>query len=79
MDHVAVKLEQDLVSMDQGNGKEQVRSRIDEPIRSHDNMKWIMSFVIVVGACVASTLMEIEWNAQGKGITYTAFHFAGLS
>ena len=44
MDHVAVKLEQDLVSMDQGNGKEQVRSRIDEPIRSHDNMKWIISF-----------------------------------
>ena len=54
------KLSDDLVSMDQGNGKEQVRSRIDEPIRSHDDMKWIMLFVIVVGACVASTLKEIE-------------------
>jgi hypothetical protein len=29
----------------------------------------------MVGACVASTLEEIEWNAQGKGITYRAFHF----
>jgi hypothetical protein len=28
-----------------------------------------------VGACVASTLEEMEWNAQGKGITYRAFHF----
>jgi hypothetical protein len=28
-----------------------------------------------VGACVASTLEEIEWNVQGKGITYRAFHF----
>ena len=48
MDHVAVKLKQDLVSMDQGNGKEQVRSRIDEPIRSHDDMKWIISLLIVL-------------------------------
>jgi hypothetical protein len=31
----------------------------------------------MVGACVASTLEEIEWNAQGKGITYRAFHFTG--
>ena len=28
-----------------------------------------------VGACVASTLEEMEWNAQGQGITYWAFHF----
>ena len=27
MDHVAAKLEQDLVSMDEGNGEEQVKSR----------------------------------------------------
>ena len=32
--------------------------------------------LIKVGACVASTL-EMEWNAQGKGITYRAFHFIG--
>ena len=29
------------------------------------------------GACVASTLKEMEWNAQGKSITYRAFHFIG--
>jgi hypothetical protein len=28
MDRVAVKLEQDLASMDEGNGKKQVRSRL---------------------------------------------------
>jgi hypothetical protein len=27
MDHVAMKLEQDLAPMDEGNGEEQVRSR----------------------------------------------------
>ena len=31
-------------------------------------MKWIISFVMVVGACVASTLREMKWNAKGKGI-----------
>ena len=30
-----------------------------------------------VGACVASTSEELKWNAQGKGITYRAFHFTG--
>ena len=38
MDRVAMKLEQDLVPMDEGNGEKQVRS--------HDDMKWIISFVI---------------------------------
>ena len=33
--------------------------------------------VIMVVACVASTLEEMEWNVQGKGITYRAFHFTG--
>ena len=28
-----------------------------------------------VGACVASTLEEMEWNVQGKGISYRAFYF----
>jgi hypothetical protein len=31
----------------------------------------------MVGACVASTMEEMEWNTQGKGITYRAFHFTG--
>jgi hypothetical protein len=30
-----------------------------------------------VGVCVASTLEEMESNAQGKGITYRAFHLTG--
>ena len=36
-----------------------------------------MDHIIIdrVGACVASTLEEMEWNAQGKGITYRAFYF----
>ena len=33
--------------------------------------------LIKVGAYVASTSKEIEWNVQGKGITYRAFHFSG--
>jgi hypothetical protein len=41
-----------------------------------NDMKWIISCVIVVGACMVSTLEEI-WNTQGKGITYRAFHFTG--
>jgi hypothetical protein len=47
---VTVKLEQDLAPMDQRNGKEQVRSKlmskvkIDEPIWSRDDIKWIISF-----------------------------------
>jgi hypothetical protein len=31
----------------------------------------------MVGVCVVSTLEEIEWNTQCKGITYRAFHFIG--
>jgi hypothetical protein len=30
-----------------------------------------------VGACVASILEEMEWNAQDKGIPYRAFYFTG--
>jgi hypothetical protein len=30
-----------------------------------------------VGAFVSSTWEEMECNAQGKGITYRAFHFTG--
>ena len=33
--------------------------------------------LIKVGACVASTFEEMEWNAQGKGIIYRAFYFTG--
>jgi hypothetical protein len=43
MDRGAVKLEQDLAPMDRRNGEEQV-VKIDEPIWSCDDMKWIISF-----------------------------------
>jgi hypothetical protein len=43
MDREAVKLEQDLVPMDRRNGASEVK--IDGP-RSHDDLKWIISFVI---------------------------------
>jgi hypothetical protein len=33
--------------------------------------------LIKVVAYVASISKEIEWNVQGKGITYRAFHFSG--
>ena len=38
-----------------------------------------MDHIIVdrVGACVASILEEMEWNAQGKCITYRVFYFTG--
>ena len=39
-------------------------------------MKWIILFGVLVGACVASTSKEMEWNAQGKGIF--AGHFISL-
>jgi hypothetical protein len=38
-----------------------------------------VEYIIVdrVGAWVASTMEEMEWNEQGKGITYRTFHFTG--
>ena len=45
---------------------------------SCDDMNLIILLVIEVGACVATTLEEMEWNAQGKGIICRAFHFTGL-
>ena len=44
MDRVAVKLEQDLALMDEGNGEKASEVKIDEPIWSCDDMKWIISF-----------------------------------
>jgi hypothetical protein len=29
----------------------------------------------MVGACVTWTMEQMEWNMQGKCITYRAFHF----
>jgi hypothetical protein len=49
--------------------------KINEPIWSCDDIKWIISLLIEVGVCVASTSEEMKWNAQGKGITYRIFYF----
>ena len=48
MDRVAVKLEQDLAPMDEGNGEKASEVKIDEPIQSCDDMKWIISLLIVL-------------------------------
>ena len=56
-DHEAVKLGQDLVPIDRGNGEERIRSRSMDQ-RGHV-MIWIRSYHIIhdcVGALVASTL-----------------------
>ena len=60
MDHVAVKLEQDLVPMDDGNGEEQVKSFFDEPIWSRDDMEWIVSLLIVLVHVLHQKLEEME-------------------
>ena len=59
MDRVAVKLEQDLAPMDEGNGEKQVKSR---SMNQYDHMMYEVDHIIVdcVGACVASTLEEME-------------------
>jgi hypothetical protein len=62
------KLSDDLALMDRSNGEEQVRSRWMNQY-SHV-MIWSGSYHLwLVGACVASTSEEMEWNTQGKGIT----------
>ena len=68
MDRMAVKLEQDLAPMDEGNGEKQVKSR---SMNQYDHvMIWSGSYHCrLVRACVVSTLEEKEWNAQGKDIT----------
>ena len=62
------KLSDDLVPIDRGNGEEQVKSR---SMNQYDHVRYEVDHIIVdhVGAWVASTLEEMEWNAQGKGIT----------
>ena len=55
MDRVTVKLEQHLALMDKGNGEEQVKSR---SMNQYDHVDHII--VDRVGACVASTLEEME-------------------
>jgi hypothetical protein len=79
MDCVTVKLEQDLALMDKGNVEKQVRSRSMN--QQGHVMIWSGSYhlLIKVGAYVASTLEEMEWIAQGKGITYRVFYFTSHS
>ena len=48
MDHLAVKLEQDLAPMDEGNGEKQVRLRSMNQQSHMMIMKWIISLLIVL-------------------------------
>ena len=48
MDRVAVKLEQDLAPMDEGNGEKQVKSRSMNQYGHVMIMKWIISLLIVL-------------------------------
>ena len=68
INHVTGKLEQRLGTDGPRQWWNPSEVKIDEPIRSCDDMKWIISFVMFVGACVASTLEEMKWNAQSKSI-----------
>ena len=71
-------MSKDLAPMDKGNDKELARLRSMNQ-RSRDDIKWIISFVMEVGACVASTMEEMKWNAEGKGMIYRTFYFTVLS
>ena len=64
---MAVKLEQDLAPTDESNGEKQVKSRSMNQ-NSHVMIRSGSYHFLLVGACVASTMEEMEWNAQGKGI-----------
>jgi hypothetical protein len=61
--------------MDKCNGEEQVRLRLMNQYGHVKMSSGSYNLMIKTGACVASTMKEIEWNAQGKGMTYRAFHF----
>ena len=61
MDRVAVKLEQDLAPMDEGNGEKQVKSR---SMNQYDHVDHII--VDHVGVCVASTLEETNGMRKAK-------------
>ena len=58
--------------------------KIDEPKRSCDDMEWIISFMIVFVHWLHRHLEDgvDEWrqnrNAQGKGMTCSAFYFTSL-
>jgi hypothetical protein len=61
------KLGDDLELMDQSNGEEQVKSR---SMNQYGHVMIRSDHIIcdMVGACVISTSIEMEWNAQDKGI-----------
>ena len=61
------KLSDDLALMDRSNGEEKVKSR---SMNQYGHvMIWSGSYHLrLAGACVASTLEEIESNAQDKSI-----------
>ena len=68
MDRVVVKLEQDLASMDEGNGEKASEVKINEPTRSCDDMKWIISFVIWLVHVLHQRWRR--WNRMRKAKVY---------
>jgi len=50
-----------------------IQGRSSQVLTHEDDQKGLMEF----GACVASTIGKMKWNAQGKGMTCRAFHFTG--
>ena len=62
MDHVAMKLEQDLAPMDEGNDEKQVKSRL---INQYGHvMIWSGSYHLVIGWCMCCI------NIGGEGMEY---------
>ena len=64
MDRVVVKLKQELAPMDEGNGKKASKVKINKPIRSRDDIKWIIS----VGDRLVHVLHQHlkRWNRMRK-------------
>ena len=53
--------------------------KIDEPTRSHDDIKWIISFADQGWCMCCINIGGDRMECAKKGITYRVFHFIGLN
>ena len=68
MDRVAVKLEQDLASMDEGNGKKQVKSR---SMNQYDHVMILSgSYRLLIKLVHMLHLHQRRWNGMRKTNVY---------
>ena len=75
MDHVAVKLEQDLAPMDKGNGEKQVKSRL---MNQYDHvMIWSGSYHLWLGWCMCCINIGDGMECARQRYICRAFHFNG--